>query len=58
MLNHGWLTEEQADEWFAGITEQTETEQSAEEPAVKDAESETRPAWETVYPAARVKRNV
>lgn len=50
MLNHSQLTEEQAEEWFAGITEQTDvgTEQSAEEPAVKDAEPKTRPTWETV----------
>ena len=54
MLNQGWLTEEQADEWFAGITEQATggADQSAEEPRAKDAESEEPPKWEAIYPTA------
>ena len=54
MLNQGWLTEEQADEWFASITEQapSEADQSAEEPRAKDAESEEHPKWEAIYPTA------
>jgi hypothetical protein len=46
MLNNGWLTEKQADEWFGIIEEsETKTEQSAD--------VRPKPAWEKIYPAAR-----
>jgi hypothetical protein len=53
MLTQGWLTEEEADEWFAGITEQTEAEQSAK-PSTENikTDAENHPKWEAIYPAA------
>jgi hypothetical protein len=49
MLHQGWLTQEQADEWFADTTEQDVTEQSAA--AAKVTEHE-KVEWETIYPAS------
>jgi hypothetical protein len=50
MLNQGWLTEEQADEWFGtGTTDQTanEAEQSAES-STRDIKPANLPKWEEV----------
>jgi len=55
MLNQGWLTEDQADEWFGtGTTDQTanEAEQSAES-LTRDIKPANLPKWEEVYPVAR-----
>jgi hypothetical protein len=52
MVNLGWLTQEQADEWFAGIKEDSETEtEQPEKPPARDIKP--KPAWKEIYPAAR-----
>ena len=50
MLAQGWLTQEQADEWFGpGDT----TEQAEAGPPAEVSKRANSPKWEEVYPAAR-----
>jgi hypothetical protein len=51
MLNQGWITEEQADEWFAGITEPPTNNRLTDESRDNDSKSKEHQKWEAIYHA-------
>jgi hypothetical protein len=52
MLSRGWLTREQAAEWFAGeLTAEQAVEEAFEINKEVKPKDEPEPSWETFYPA-------